>query len=253
MSKSKSVWEYFGENDPYFAVNTLAEMRAERIDDEQKALFFRRGEEYVERIWAEIEENFVAGFKPERSLDFGCGVARMTLPIARRSAETVGVDISVSMLEAAAENAKMFGVENVSFVQSDDRLSRVSGKFDFIHSFVVFQHIDPKVGLPIFKKMVESLADGGIGVLHFEYANTVSTPAQNLRLRLYRSFPFLYSFRNFILRKRKEPFIPMYRYDLNDLLLVLQQNDCHNCRVRFSKHGVEGVVLFFQKRREELY
>ena len=253
MSKSKSVWEYFGENDPYFAVNTLAEMRSDTIDDEQKALFFERGEEYVARIWAEIEDNFIDDFKPGRSLDFGCGVARMTLPIARRSGETVGVDISTSMLEAAAENAKTFGVENVSFVQSDDTLSRVSGKFDFIHSFVVFQHIDPKVGLSLFRKMVESLAEGGVGVLHFEYANTISTPAQNLRSRLYRNFPFVYSIRNFILRKRKEPFIPMYRYDLNELLLVLQQNDCHNCHVRFSKHGVEGVVLFFQKRRAELY
>lgn len=253
MSKSKSVWEYFGENDPYFAVNTISEMRSETIDKDTIALFFERGEEYVERIWGEIEDNFIDDFRPGRSLDFGCGVARMTLPIAKRSKEAVGVDISQNMLDVAAENAKMFGVDNVSFVQGDDNLSRVSGEFDFIHSFVVFQHIDPKIGEPIFKKMVESLSENGIGVLHFEYANTVSTPAQNLRFRLYRDFPFVYSLRNLILRKRKEPLIPMYRYNLNDLLLVLQQNDCHNCQVRFSKHGVEGVMLFFQKKKEILY
>ena len=253
MSKSKSVWEYFGENDPYFAVNTLSEMRSETIDKETIALFFERGEEYIERIWNEIAENFIADFKPGRSLDFGCGVARMTLPIARRSKEAVGVDISQNMLDVAAENAKMFGVENVSFIRGDDTLSRVSGEFDFIHSFVVFQHIDPKIGERIFKKMVESLSQNGIGVLHFEYANTVSTPAQNFRFRVYRDFPIVYSLRNLILRKRKEPLIPMYRYNLNDLLLILQQNDCHNCHVRFSKHGVEGVMLFFQKKKEILY
>jgi len=175
------------------------------------------------------------------------------LPIAKRSKEAVGVDISQNMLDVARENAKMFGVDNVSFVQGDDNLSRVSGEFDFVHSFVVFQHIDPKIGTPIFKKMVESLTENGIGVLHFEYANTVSTPGQNLRFRLYRDFPFVYSLRNLILRKRKEPLIPMYRYDLNELLLILQQNNCHNCHVRFSEHGVEGVVLFFQKKKEILY
>jgi ubiquinone/menaquinone biosynthesis C-methylase UbiE len=253
MSKSKSVWEYFGENDPYFAVNTLSEMRSETIDKDTIALFFQRGEEYIERIWSEIEDNFIADFKPGRSLDFGCGVARMTLPIAKRSTEAVGVDISQNMLDVAAENAKTFAVENVSFVQGDDNLSRVSGEFDFIHSFVVFQHIDPKIGEPIFKKMVESLTEDGIGVLHFEYANTVSTPAQNFRFRLYRDFPFVYSLRNFLLRRRKEPLIPMYSYDLNNLLLILQQNDCHNCMMRFTKHGVEGVMLFFQKKKGVLY
>ena len=54
MSKSKSVWEYFGENDPYFAVNTLAEMRSDTIDKETIELFFERGEEYVALIWTEI-------------------------------------------------------------------------------------------------------------------------------------------------------------------------------------------------------
>ena len=253
MSNSKDIWEYFGENDPYFAVNTISEMRSETLDRDRIKSFFERGEEYVARIWREIEENFIADFKPERSLDFGCGVARMTLPIAKRSKEAVGVDISQKMLDVATENAKMFGADNVSFVLGDDNLSRIWGEFDLIHSFVVFQHIDPKIGERIFKKMVESLAENGIGVLHFEYANTVSTPGQNFRFKLYRDLPFVYSLRNLILRKRKEPLIPMYRYNLNDLMLILQQNGCHNCMVRFSKHGVEGVMLFFQKKKEELY
>jgi ubiquinone/menaquinone biosynthesis C-methylase UbiE len=253
MSKSKSVWEYFGENDPYFGVNTLSEMRSDALDQDTIALFFERGEQYVERIWTEIGENFITDFKPDRSLDFGCGVARMTLPIARRSRETVGVDISQSMLDVATENAKKFGVENVSFVLGDDNLSRVSGEFDFIHAFVVFQHIDPKIGERLFKKMVESLAENGVGILHFTYANTISTSGQNFRWQIYRSFPFVYSLRNFLLRKKREPFMPVFNYDLNKLLLILQQNDCHKCHVRFTQHGVEGVVLFFQKKKEVLY
>jgi hypothetical protein len=45
----------------------------------------------------------------------------------------------------------------------------------------------------------------------------------------------------------------MYLYDLNRLLLVLQENDCHNCRIRFSQHGAEGALLFFQKKKDILY
>ena len=253
MKNNERIWEYFGENDPYFAVNTIDEMRAEALDQDSLKLFFERGEDYVQRIWNEIEKHFIPGFRPERSLDFGCGVARMTLPIAKRSKTAVGVDISTGMLELSMKYADLFNVDNVTFVKGDDDLSKVSGKFDFVHSFIVFQHIDPRPGERIFKKIVELLSEGGIGVLHFEYANSVSTLGQKLRFRLYRDLPLIYSLRCLILGKRKEPLIPMYLYDLNNLMLTLQNNDCHNCLVRFSKHGVEGILLFFQRRKESLY
>ena len=254
MSDNESVWEYYGENDPYFAVNTISEMRSETLDEDKVKLFFARGEDYIKQIWDEIEKHFVPDFRPERSLDFGCGVARMTLPIAKRSrGETVGVDISTHMLEVAQKNADMFGVKNVSFIKGDDTISKVTGKFDFVHSIVVLQHVDPKIGEVIFRRMVEMLSEGGVGMLHVMYENTVSSRAQKFRFALYRDFSFTYKLRNLILRKKKEPLIPMYSYNLNKLMLILQQNDCHNCHVRFSHHGVEGVLLFFQKKREELY
>lgn len=253
MSKNETIWEYFGENDPYFAVNTISEMRSEAIDDEKMKLFFERGEEYVNRIWEEIEDFFNLDFKPCRSLDFGCGVARMTLPIAKRSGEVVGVDISTKMLEVSEKNAQSFDIDNVSFVKGDDTLSKLTGKFDFIHSFIVFQHIDPKIGEQIFKKMIEMLEENGIGVLHFGYANSLSTTGQKLRFKLYRDFSLAYRVRNLVLGKKQEPLIPMYSYDLNNLMLILQQNNCHTCHVRFSDHGVEGILLFFRKNKEVLY
>lgn len=253
MSDNERVWEYFGENDPYFAVNTVPEMRAESIDDDKIKVFFEQGDNYITKIWQEIEGHFVPDFKPQRSLDFGCGVARVALPIAKRSKEAVGVDISTHMLEVAAKNANLFDVNNISFIKGDDTLSKVNGKFDFVHSFVVFQHINPKVGEGIFRRMIEMLSDGGIGALHVTYSNSVSTAAQKFRFALYRDFSFTYKLRNLILRKRKEPLIPMYSYNLNKLMLILQNNDCHNCHIRFSKHGVDGVLLFFQKKKEDLY
>jgi SAM-dependent methyltransferase len=253
MSDSESIWEYFGENDPYFAVNTISEMRSDTLDGDKIKLFFERGEDYIKRIWQDIETHFAPDFQPNRSLDFGCGVARMTLPIARRSKEAVGVDISTSMLKVAEKNADMFGVKNVSFVKSDDTISKVTGKFDFVHSIVVFQHIKPKIGEVIFRRMVEMLSEGGIGALHVTYANSLSTKAQKIKFTLSRDFPLVYKLRNFVLRKKAEPMIPIYLYDLNRLMLILQQNDCHNCQIRFSQHGFDGVVIFFQKKKDDLY
>jgi ubiquinone/menaquinone biosynthesis C-methylase UbiE len=228
-------------------------MRSETIAQDDLEQFFESGEDHVKRIWNEIEMHFVSDFRPERSLDFGCGVGRITFPLAKRSETAVGVDISTGMLEIAEKKVKLSGAENITFIKGDDSLSKVTGKFDFVHSFIVFQHIDPRSGMAIFKKIVELLSDNGIGVLHFEYANSVSTTGQKLRFRLYRDIPLIYSLRNLILKKRKEPLIPMYQYDLNEIMLHLQQNDCHNCLIRFSQHGVDGVLIFFQKKKEALY
>ena len=253
MDKIEKKWEHFGEKNPYFAVLTFDKYQNENLNDEILEEFFKSGEHHVERIWREIENNFENDFHPKKSLDFGCGVGRLTIPIAKRSEKVVGVDISSNMLDEARKNAEKMGFDNLEFIKGDDTLSKVSGDFDFIHSFIVFQHINPTIGEVIFKKMVKLLSVGGIGVLHFAYTNNKSTLAQKVRFKLYRDISLTYKIRNIVLGKEDEELIPMYNYDLNRIMSVLQKNDCHQCTVKFSDHGVEGVVLFFKKNKENLY
>jgi len=253
MNRNEDVWEYYGEKDPYFGVRSIGEMRSDAIDDDARTDFFGSGESYVSRVWHEIRENFEPDFSPANSLDFGCGVGRVALPIARRSGNVVGVDISDGMLEEAQRNAESFGIGNIEFVKADDTLSSVSGPFDFIHSFVVFQHIRPDLGMAMATRLIGLLSENGIGALHFQYANSKATPQERLRYRLYRDAPGVYALRNLILGKKKEPLMPMYSYDLNELMLLLQKNGCHKCQIRFSDHGVEGALIIFQKKTEPLY
>ncbi len=253
MNRNEDVWDYYGEKDPYFGVRSIDAMRADTFDDAARTDFFGSGEEYVSRVWHEIQDNFEEDFSPEHSLDFGCGVGRVALPIARRSGDVVGVDISDGMLEEARRNAESFGIANIKFVKADDDLSLVSGKFDFIHSFVVFQHIKPDVGMRIVKRLIDRLSENGVGALHFQYASTTPTTLQRMRYKLYRDVPGVYAVRNLVLGKRKEPLMPMYSYDLNEIMLLLQKSGCHKCLIRFSDHGVEGTLIIFQRKTEALY
>ena len=252
MDKIEKKWEYFGETNPYFAVSTFDKFKSENLDTNALEDFFETGERYVERVWLEIENNFRTDFQPHRAIDFGCGVGRITLPLAKRCENVVGVDISENMLKEARQNSEKFGLTNLSFVKSDDNLSNLSGEFDFIHSFIVFQHIKPNLGEAIFRKFVEMLSEGGIGALHFTYYNNQFSRSQKIRSRFYRDFSWTYKLRNFLLGS-DEAFIQMYLYDINRLLLILQESDCHKCQIRFSHHGAEGVLLFFQKGKETLY
>lgn len=256
MSKLEEHWDDLGENNPYFAVVTFDKFYKDDNDFLDKEIldeFFKSGEDYAEKIWTEIEGNFIENFQPKKSLDFGCGVGRLSIPIAKRSEKAVGVDISQKMMDEAERNAVKIGVENLEFIKGDNELSRLKEKFDFIHSFIVIQHINPNIGENIFKKLIDLLEDGGIGALHLTYNNPEKLSLTELRYKIYRKFPFVYSLQNLILNKQNRPIIPIHTYNLNNIFRILQENDCHKCFVRFSDHGLQGVHLFFQKKADHIY
>src|SRR5215813_8304094 len=144
MGNTDRTWKKLGEIDPYYGVLSHPRFRAAATEGEIRREFFMSGEDHVERVFATIRENLDPEFAPSRALDFGCGVGRVTIPLARRIAQVVAIDVSDSMLSEANKNCEEAGVRNVTLLKSDDGLGRLSGDFDFLHSFIVFQHISPR-------------------------------------------------------------------------------------------------------------
>lgn len=247
MSTAREKWEYFGENDPYFAVSMYDKFKSRNIDDSAKHDFFQSGEDEIERVWAEITAHFEPDFRPENALDFGCGVGRLVFPLASRAEKVYGVDISRPMLDEAVLNSEEKGVANVVFQQVDEFLAADSPKFDLVHSYIVFQHIEPTSGLKILQTMIDRLNVGGIGVLHFTYKNPSST-FRKLRFAAYRDVPLIYRFRNLLKGNRNIPLMPMYVYDLVDILSKVRAGNCDGCLLRFSDHGFHGATIYFQKQ-----
>jgi 2-polyprenyl-3-methyl-5-hydroxy-6-metoxy-1,4-benzoquinol methylase len=257
--RTERSWEYYGKNDPYYGVLTQERYSRERWSDGAKQEFFATGEQYIASVSEMVHRWFGESLQPTRALDFGCGVGRLALALARRSGSVVGVDISESMLAVAARNASERGLGNVTFVQGDDTLSRVSGQFDFIHSFIVFQHIPQKRGTAIFEKLVELLQREGVGVLHVTYSYSRSASIGRRIVKAARQYiPFVAGIFN--LRKGKPfglPQMEMNEYDLNRLLQILQDSGCHDVHLRFSetslhRHPFYGVSFYFRKRSADV-
>jgi trans-aconitate methyltransferase len=253
---SDKTWGYFGKKDPYFGVLTANEFRGGSLTPEAKEQFFATGQRYVDFVLSTIREHVDPAFKPVRGLDFGCGVGRLTIPLARHSESMIGVDVSEGMLAEAAKNAKECGLSNATFVPSDDHLSKVAGPLNFVHSFIVFQHIPPRRGEVILRTLIDLLTEGGVGALHFTFSwSSGTSPARRLLTRGYKAFPLAYGMRNLLKRLPvNEPMMQMNEYNLNHLLRILQENDCHNVHVRFTETGYYGqpfygAILFFQKKR----
>ena len=254
-SKTDRDWEYFGKNDPYFGVLTHDGFKLGQLSADAKKEFFATGVRYVDAILTTVRERLEPAFQPTRALDFGCGVGRLVIPLAGVCTSVVGVDVSESMLAVAEENCREMGRPNVTFAKADDTLSGVSGSFDFVHSFIVFQHIPPERGVVIFRRLIGLLQDDGIGVLHFtySYATTVSLRRRLLKAAL-ESIPIGHGLLNLVRgRSFREPVMQMNEYDVNQLLRILQESDCHEIHLRFTEtsvggHPFYGVVLFFRKR-----
>jgi SAM-dependent methyltransferase len=162
-------WEQWGAQDPYFAVVTKREFHADVLES-NKARFFASGQididlalGYVEKLYGQIPRG--------RALDFGCGVGRLVVSLARHFGEVVGVDVSDSMLAEAERNCA--ALPNVAFVKSDDALSHVHGAFDLVHSYIVLQHIPTQRGLRLTDRLLRAVRPGGVAVLHFSLARTL--------------------------------------------------------------------------------
>jgi SAM-dependent methyltransferase len=241
------AWEYYGKIDPYYGVATAEENRTSYLTQDARSKFFDSGTQYIELILRLVHDHLDSSFKPTQALDFGCGVGRLVIPLARICKSVTGIDISESMIEEAKNNCRERGVSNVTFVKSNDSLSGVSGSFDLINSFIVFQHIPPRRGKVILQKLVGKLQENGIGVLHFTYFGKESL-GRKLLIEAYKSIPFLFGLRNLLKGKPiSEPMMQMNEYNLNDLFKILQESGCHRCHIRFTDHGMYGVIILFQK------
>jgi len=252
MTRSDRDWERFARSDPYWAVVTDPRFTRGRLNQDGLRSFFEAGARHIDVIFDAIHRFVQPGFAPERALDFGCGVGRLTVPLARRARQVVAVDVSETMLREARANCAARGLANVAFRLSDDRLSAVTEEFNLVHSFIVLQHIPCRRGERLFRALVARLADGGVGVIHVTYSKEPPAPSRSFGGRLLgwargcgRGVRALA--RGLGLHAGR-PLMQMNDYHLNPLFLQLQGAGVRRVHVEYTDHGgCYGVILMFRK------
>ena len=82
------------------------------VYDRLQDIDYEKFADYYEAVF----EKF--GIKPELVLDLGCGTGNITLPMAKRGYDMIGVDLSQEMLGIATEKAKAKNKE-ILFLNQD--------------------------------------------------------------------------------------------------------------------------------------
>ena len=82
-------WQQFGQTDPYWAVITVDDYRKDNLTADGLDRFYDSGETHVRWFFDVVRRHIDEGFAPRSALDFGCGVGRLALPLARRCRSVV--------------------------------------------------------------------------------------------------------------------------------------------------------------------
>jgi SAM-dependent methyltransferase len=157
LDKLKSDWEGLAERDALWAILTDGSKAGGKWN---VAEFMATGDAEIETVLS-----YLAGIDhmPDckgAALDFGCGVGRLTQPLARHFALCVGVDISQQMIQKAESLNQYAHCRYVA--NSDATLPFTDASFSFIYSNIVLQHVPPRFSEEYLREFVRVLAPGGV-------------------------------------------------------------------------------------------
>jgi SAM-dependent methyltransferase len=174
-------WDLFASRDPLWAILTHPDRKDSRWDTRE---FFETG---VWEIGRSLEQ--VAALHPNmrkrRALDFGCGVGRLTQPLAQHFEEACGVDISASMIQQANDYNQHAGRCHYFLNERDDLHIFPDQHFDFIYSNITLQHMPPRYSRRYIAEFMRLLAPGG--ALLFQLPSKPRDPGPKIG-RVIRSF-----------------------------------------------------------------
>ncbi|HEX2525573.1 MAG TPA: methyltransferase domain-containing protein [Geminicoccus sp.] len=158
------VWSGYGVSDPYWSVLTDERWRAHNMGRaEVLDEFYKSGSNGIRRMETWFERNGLQINSDMVCAEYGCGVGRCTLWLARRFRRVVAFDISQPHIDAARAALKERGVTNVDFVlvRGPDDLKHLQG-VDVFFSIIVLQHNPPPIIVDILKAALGGLKPGGV-------------------------------------------------------------------------------------------
>lgn len=192
LENVRKNWEKLAAEDPLWAVLTDPSKRGRKwkLDD-----FLETGEQQVQLVMKKMGDLGI-GFPTGKAMDFGCGVGRLTRPLAARFGEVYGVDISSRMVNLAREYVKE---GNCHFIVNtrDDLSMFQDGEFDFVLSMLTLQHVKPVHSMKYVSDFIRVLSPRGAAFFTLpEYlprAGRGSAPLRMLedRLNQFRRYPSL--------------------------------------------------------------
>lgn len=161
LSRHKQEWEELAKVDPLWAILTSSDRLGGGWELTE---FFATGEAEISEM-LKVADDLGEPVRRERALDFGCGVGRLSRPLAERFRECVALDISEGMVKLARELNE--DRPNCRFLVNvaPDLGQLETESFDLVYSSLVLQHM-PSVEVveAYVSEFLRILRPGGLAV-----------------------------------------------------------------------------------------
>jgi len=231
-SRTDKQWQEWSVRDPYYAVLAYEDFHGGRNREE----FFRLGEEYFDRVIREFEILGIPLDPRQAALDYGCGVGRVLRPMSNYFDKVIGLDIAPKMVEIASRNVpkgivKLIDQSNISDVHCDS-------PFGFVHSTLVLQHVQARMGMKIIQELLRAIAPGGRALIQI--------PTQVLKRGRYAlnqirySNSTLFNVSRFLLRDKNWSSAPSMEMNAYPLKKVIRLCDSYGIRFHLIKSSIDS-------------
>jgi SAM-dependent methyltransferase len=227
-------WRELGATEPYWGVITHPDYKTANLTPEAIETFYASGVDYIAGMVETLTRT--TGARPGgRALDFGCGTGRLAEALCAHADHVVGYDISPGMLEKARARGGATYVDSLP-----------PGPFDWINSFIVFQHIEPDRGLALMEDLLSRLAVGGHVSLHLTIWRDPRHMAPPPRGWARFLPPGLVERRR--LARHPAGIIMMHDYDLSAVVRLLNRAGVAEMTLISTDHdGHHGVIVLGRK------
>ncbi len=165
LNRIREAWTQMGQVRPHHSVLTREEYRPEAVDAESIERFYASGVEAASTVTPILKRYGFANLESKICVEYGCGLGRVTLALARIFRKVHGYDISSNHLALAERRASDSGVHNIDFhlCSADFDVDSLEN-CDFFYSFIVFQHNPPPIIRELIAAALRSLRGGGIAI-----------------------------------------------------------------------------------------
>ncbi|HVS06632.1 MAG TPA: class I SAM-dependent methyltransferase [Candidatus Dormibacteraeota bacterium] len=154
------IWDRWAKTDPLWAILSWdGKQDAWKWED-----FMATGRDDVARFLKFIHDLGLP-LRPERALDFGCGVGRLSRALAETFAHVEGVDASTDLIRLAIAHNDRPG--RIAFRVNDLTLPFPNEYFDLVFSWLVLQHIPPGEQLRYLAEFARVVRPGGLLAFQF--------------------------------------------------------------------------------------
>ncbi|WP_428080093.1 class I SAM-dependent methyltransferase [Candidatus Pelagibacter sp.] len=239
---SKQFWNLIAKENPYFGVLADESFKTKNLNEDKINEFYKSGEIFIDNLLNKnkLDKNITA-------LDFGCGAGRLTFPLKKYFKNIYGYDISKHYIELCEEHSKK-NSSSSKFIFFNNYKKLFEQKYDFINSYIVFQHIPEEEGYKIINDLLNILNSRGLIHLHIIFLRSKHW-LNDIRLEgFFNTSGETINFYSLDKNSKIHKSMSMYTYDLNKIFFIINKYNKTEVKTVFENHsGNLGLRFLFNK------